>query len=105
MKLEACVAMLWDCRRLSHALCPCPINDAVILSLSEYFGEKSESTDFWMSCLRFSKAKSIGFHLSLQSSPYETLHKLDKREDPHRADITIVDINNTASELVSSVRK
>ncbi|KAL0876967.1 hypothetical protein Bca101_026672 [Brassica carinata] len=102
VKLEACVAMLWDCRRLSHALCPCPINDAVILSLSEYFGEKSESTDFWMSCLRFSKAKSIGFHLSLQSSPYETLHKLDKREDPHRADITIVDINNTASELVSS---
>ncbi|ESQ38299.1 hypothetical protein EUTSA_v10029518mg, partial [Eutrema salsugineum] len=102
VKLEVCLAMLWDCRRLSHALCPSPINDAVILGLSKYFGEKSESTDFWISCLQFSKAKSIGFQLSLQCLPYETLHTLNKPEDPHKPDITVDDVNNTASKLVSS---
>ncbi|KFK31931.1 hypothetical protein AALP_AA6G177700 [Arabis alpina] len=103
VKLEVCLAMLWDCRRLSHALCPSPINDAVIMGLSGYFGEKSESTDFWIrSCLQFSKAKSIGFQLSLQCSPYEALHTVNKLEEPHKSDITIDDINNTASVLVSS---
>ncbi|CAN7009465.1 unnamed protein product [Brassica oleracea var. botrytis] len=93
VRLKDALAMLWDCRRLSHALCPSPIDDAVITGLSCYFDEISESTDFWKSCLQFSKAKSIGFELSI-----------------HESDITIVEIKRTASKLdttskpVSSVR-
>ncbi|WZZ49348.1 hypothetical protein YC2023_049455 [Brassica napus] len=82
VRLKDALAMLWDCRRLSHALCPSPIDDAVITGLSCYFDEISESTDFWKSCLQFSKAKSIGFELSI-----------------HESDITIVEIKRTASKL------
>ncbi|CAN6831412.1 unnamed protein product [Brassica oleracea] len=93
VRLKDALAMLWDCRRLSHALCPSPIDDAVITGLSCYFDEISESTYFWKSCLQFSKAKSIGFELSI-----------------HESDITIDEIKRTASKLdttskpVSSVR-
>ncbi|KAG2326377.1 hypothetical protein Bca52824_009105 [Brassica carinata] len=82
VRLKDALAMLWDCRRLSHALCPSPIDDAVIRGLSCYFDEISESTDFWKSCLQFSKAKSIGFKLSI-----------------HESDITIDEIKHTASKL------
>ncbi|WZZ48110.1 hypothetical protein YC2023_048217 [Brassica napus] len=44
-----------------------------------------KSTDFWKSCLQFSKAKSIGFELSI-----------------HKSNITIDEISRTASKLVSS---
>ncbi|XP_048611351.1 separase-like [Brassica napus] len=82
VRLKDALAMLWDCRRLSHALCPSPVDDAVITGLSCYFDEISESTDFWKSCLQFSKAKSIGFELSI-----------------HESDITIDEIKCTASKL------
>lgn len=97
VKLEVCLAMLWECRRLSHALCPSPISDAFIQTLSENCGDKSTCIDFWMDCLKDSKAKLIGFQQN-----FHDLHNKD--EGPFQSDFTIGDIKDAASELISSVR-
>ncbi|CAB79252.1 putative protein [Arabidopsis thaliana] len=95
VKLEVCLAMLWECRRLSHALCPSPISDAFIQTLSENCADKSTCIDFWMDCLKDSKAKLIGFQQN-----FHDLHNKD--EGPFQSDITIDDIKDAASELISS---
>ncbi|XP_020873224.1 separase isoform X2 [Arabidopsis lyrata subsp. lyrata] len=95
VKLEVCLAMLWECRRLSHALCPSPISDAFIQTLSENCGDKSTCIDFWMDCLKDSKAKLIGFQQN-----FHDLHNKD--EGPFQSDFTIGDIKDAASELISS---
>lgn len=96
--------MLWECRRLSHALCPSPISDAFILNLSENFGDKSTCIDFWIDCLKDSKAKLIGFQQNFHDLHNDFLCTSNKDEGPFQSDITIDDIRDTASELISSVR-
>lgn len=96
--------MLWECRRLNHALCPSPVSDAFIQTLSESCGEKSTSIDFWLDCLKDSKAKLIGFQQNFHELHNNFLRTTNKDEGPFQLDITIDDINDAASELISSVR-
>ncbi|XP_010540470.1 PREDICTED: separase isoform X2 [Tarenaya hassleriana] len=104
VKMEVCLAMLWEFRRLNHALCPSTISDAFILSISEYCGENSLSVEFWMDCLKESKAKSIGFLQNFHFLHYDFFNISNKyARRTFQPDITIDDIKNTASELLSSV--
>ncbi|KAK8499815.1 hypothetical protein V6N12_072519 [Hibiscus sabdariffa] len=48
VELGKCAANLWECRRLSHALCVSPVNESFITNLSEQCGESSEAVDFWI---------------------------------------------------------
>ncbi|XP_048596928.1 separase-like isoform X3 [Brassica napus] len=102
VKLETCLAMLWECRRLSHALCPSPISNAFILSLSENCGDKSTCMDFWIDCLKDSKAKLIGFQQNFHDLYNDFLRASVKDKGPFQSDITIDDITDAASELISS---
>ncbi|KAJ4870209.1 Separase [Raphanus sativus] len=102
VKLELCLAMMWECRRLSHALCPSPISDAFILSLSENFGDKSTCIDFWIDCLKDSKARLIGFQQNFHDLHNDFLLSSKKNKDPFHSDTTIDDITDAASELISS---
>ncbi|KAL1201644.1 Separase [Cardamine amara subsp. amara] len=102
VKLEVCLAMLWECRRLSHALCPSPISDAFIRTLSENCGDKSTCIDFWIDCLKDSKAKLIGFQQNFHDLQNNFLHTTNKDEGLFHSDITIDDIKDAASELISS---
>ncbi|EOA19088.1 hypothetical protein CARUB_v10007755mg [Capsella rubella] len=99
VKLEVCLAMLWECRRLSHALCLSPISDTFIRTLSENSGDKSTRIDFWIDCLKDSKAKLIGFQQNFHDN---FLQASNKEEGPFQSDITIDDIKDAASELISS---
>ncbi|KAL7175198.1 hypothetical protein ACSBR2_028910 [Camellia fascicularis] len=45
--LEKCVALLWQYRRLGHALCASPVCEAFITTLPQHCGEASKSIDFW----------------------------------------------------------
>ncbi|CAH8360120.1 unnamed protein product [Eruca vesicaria subsp. sativa] len=101
VKLEVCLSMLWECRRLSHALCPSPISDAFILSLSEICGDKSTCMTFWIDCLKDSKAKLIGFQQNFHDLHSDFL-RTSSDEGPFQSDITIDDITDAASELTSS---
>lgn len=104
VKLEVCLAMLWECRRLSHALCPSPISDAFIRTLSENCGDKSTSIDFWIDCLKDSKAKLIGFQQNFHDLHNNFLRDSNKNDGSFQSDITTDDIKDAASELISSVR-
>ena len=42
--LEKCLALLWQCKRLGHALCVAPMVEAIITIMSERRGELSKST-------------------------------------------------------------
>ncbi|KAJ0263460.1 Separase [Hirschfeldia incana] len=102
VKLELCLAMMWECRRLSHALCPSPISDAFILSLSENCGNKSTCIDFWIDCLKDSKARLIGFQQKFHDLHNDFLPSSKKDKGPFHSDTTIDDITEAASELISS---
>ncbi|XP_024005725.1 separase isoform X2 [Eutrema salsugineum] len=101
VKLEVCLAMLWECRRLSHALCPSPISDVFILALSENCGDRSTCIDFWIDCLKDSKAKLIGFQQNFHDL-HDFLRTSNKVKSPFQSDITIDGITDAASELISS---
>ncbi|CAH2078208.1 unnamed protein product [Thlaspi arvense] len=93
VELEVCLAMLWERRRLSHALCPSPISDAFIRNLSDNCGDKSTCINFWIDCLKGSKANLIGFQ--------QNFHDL-QNDFLRTSDITTDDITDAASELISS---
>ena len=96
--------MMWESRRLSHALCPSPISDAFILGLSENWGDKSTCIDFWIDCLKDSKARLIGFQQNFHVLQNDFLRSSKKDKGHFHSDITIDDITDAASELISSVR-
>ncbi|XP_010448796.1 PREDICTED: separase isoform X2 [Camelina sativa] len=102
VKLEVCLAMLWECRRLSHALCLSPISDTFIRTLSENCGDKSTCINFWIDCLKDSKAKLIGFQQNFHDLHNNFLRASNKDEGPFQSDITTDDIKDAASELISS---
>uniref|UniRef100_A0A1J3F8L7 separase n=1 Tax=Noccaea caerulescens TaxID=107243 RepID=A0A1J3F8L7_NOCCA len=102
VKSEVCLAMLWECRRLSHALCPSPISDAFIRNLSENCGEKSTCIGFWIDCLKDSKARLLGFQQNFQDLHNDFLRTSNKDKGPFQSDITIDDVTKAASELISS---
>lgn len=45
------LARLWEWRRISHAMCACPVNKIFIDVLSKYCGEASRGVDFWIDSL------------------------------------------------------
>ncbi|XP_044490537.1 separase-like isoform X4 [Mangifera indica] len=93
--LEKCVYILWESRRLSHALCISPVNEAFLINLAEQCGEISKSIDFWIRCLKESQPLLVGFQQSL------TLLFADIRESLDQPYITIADVKDAVSDLTS----
>lgn len=96
--LEKCLSILWESRRLSHALCLSPVNEAFLMNLAEQCGEISKSIDFWICCLKESQPLLVGFQQSL------SLLFADIHESPNQPYITIADVKEAASDLISRVR-
>ena len=48
--MDNLLAKLWGFKRLSHALCPSPVQEA-FMSISDDFGEMLKSNDFWIESL------------------------------------------------------
>lgn len=55
------VTLLWESRRMSHALCFSPISEAFVTVLSEHHGEIFKSMNHWMCCLKESQPLLVGF--------------------------------------------
>lgn len=96
--------MLWECRRLTHALCVSPINEALILNLSEHCGEHLKSVDFWIDLLKGSRPLLVGLKQNLPLLPLNFSQNLSNHEYPLRSEITVGDVKEAASELISNVR-
>ncbi|KAL6124444.1 hypothetical protein ACLB2K_076956 [Fragaria x ananassa] len=71
VRVDNLLAKLWGFRRLSHALCPSPVQEA-FMSLSDVFGEKLKSNDFWIECLSGSQLLKVGFENSFSASQSST---------------------------------
>ncbi|XP_031277684.1 separase [Pistacia vera] len=95
--LEKCLSIFWESRRLSHALCISPVNEGFLMNLAEQCGEISKSIDFWVCCLKESQPLVVGFQQNL------SLLFADICESPNQPYITIADVKEAASELISSV--
>ncbi|KAI3774516.1 hypothetical protein L1987_49074 [Smallanthus sonchifolius] len=103
VSLKECLAMLWQSKSLSHALCTSHVNDAFILTFSKHC-KLSQSLEFWKSCMEKSKSLEIGFQqcfsvISTLSFPSSCNH--DRATEC--AHLTIDDIKKTAFDLSNSV--
>lgn len=104
ISLKECLAMLWEYKSLSHALCTSRVNDAFISTFLEHC-KLSKSIEFWKSCMEKSKSLEVGFQqcFSVSStlsfpSPCNHNHAIE------HAHITIDDIKKTAFDLSNNVR-
>ncbi|KAK1417650.1 hypothetical protein QVD17_26781 [Tagetes erecta] len=103
ISLKECLAMLWQSKSLSHALCTSHVNDAFILTFSKHC-KLSKSVEFWKSCMEISKSLEVGFQqcfsvISTLSFPSPCNHN----HATEHAHITIDDIKKTAFDLSNSV--
>lgn len=101
--LKKCLAMLWECRRLGHALCASPVSEMFIMTLSHHCDE-SNSMEFWLSCLKESKPLQVGFKQNFSFSFANFSSGSHHHESSSRSDITIDEVKQAASDLLSSVR-
>ncbi|KAK3002113.1 hypothetical protein RJ639_021722 [Escallonia herrerae] len=100
--LEKCLAILWEYRRLSHALCGSPVDESFIQILSQHCGELSKSMEFWKSCMMGSKPLQVGFEQS-----FSFMFSVFSQGSHHHgssflSEITVNEVKQAASDLISS---
>lgn len=103
MQIGKCLANLWECRRLSHALCVSPVNEAFIATLSEHCGETSKSIDFWIGCLSGSQPGLLGFQQNLICFFNTFTHRFKTHERDFKSAVPVNNVKQIVSELISSV--
>ncbi|XP_010245919.1 PREDICTED: separase isoform X3 [Nelumbo nucifera] len=103
VSLEKSFSMLWANRRLAHALCISPVDEAFIVDFTEQYGVHCNSIDFWISCLKESKPLLIGFQqkFSLSSSifPLRSHHP----KSYLGIELTLDEVKEVVSDLMSRV--
>ncbi|XP_054803798.1 separase isoform X2 [Prosopis cineraria] len=96
------LALLWESRRISHALCVSPVDEEFILNSSEHFEELC-SFDFWIRYLQGFQPLVMGFQQNFSflfaNLPRDSYHHMNS----FQIDIEVDDIRKVASELMSSV--
>ncbi|XVF45726.1 hypothetical protein PTKIN_Ptkin02bG0229600 [Pterospermum kingtungense] len=102
LQLVKCLANLWECRRLSHALCVSPVNESFITNLSEHCGESSKSIDFWINCLSGSQPGLLGFQQNLTCFSNTFSDGLKNHERDVQSVFTVDNVKQIACELTAS---
>ncbi|XP_015580756.1 separase [Ricinus communis] len=99
--LEKFLSILWESRRLSHALCISPVYDELLMNLSRDYGEQFKSTGFWIHCLKASPPLLVGFQQNFSYLFTSVPCSSGDHETPFQSDITVDDVKQAALELVS----
>ncbi|KAF9685049.1 hypothetical protein SADUNF_Sadunf03G0013900 [Salix dunnii] len=102
VQLETWLSILWESRRLTHALCVSPINDALILTSPVFSREQVKSIDSWIHCLKGSPPLLVGFQHSFSYLFTNLPCGLDNHK-PYKSDITVDDVKEAAFKLISGV--
>ncbi|GMI87982.1 EXTRA SPINDLE POLES, RADIALLY SWOLLEN 4, homolog of separase, HOMOLOGY OF SEPARASE 1 [Hibiscus trionum] len=102
VELGKCAANLWECRRLSHALCVSPVNESFITNLSEQCGETSKAVDFWIQCLSGSQPGLIGFQQNVTCFFNNFTNGLKNDESNVQSAVSANNVNLVVSELTAS---
>ncbi|XP_021774969.1 separase-like isoform X2 [Chenopodium quinoa] len=101
--LEKCLSLLWESRRVNHALCAVPINEAFIEALSKHYGKEAESLEFWISCFKDSQPLLVGLqqNFSFLSSLFPLA--FFQRKHSLQSEISVDEVKKIASNLLSNV--
>lgn len=104
VSFEKCLLLLWESRRVNHALCVVPINETLITALSKNYGKEAESLDFWISSLKDSQPLLVG--LQQNFSFLSSLFPLAFNQCKHslQSEISVDEVKELASNLISNVR-
>ncbi|XP_052179939.1 separase isoform X3 [Diospyros lotus] len=103
--LEKCLALLWQCKRLGHALCVAPVGEAIVTTMSEHCGKISKLIGFWTSSMRGSLglALEVGFQQSFSSTCTNFSCGSCHIEGSFLSDIKVDEVKKVASDLTSTV--
>ncbi|KAL1827171.1 separase isoform X3 [Daucus carota subsp. sativus] len=95
------LAILWECRRLGHALCASPVNETFITTLSNHC-DASNTMEYWLSCLTESPLLEVGFKQNF-SYMFTDFSLVAHHHVSSQAEITIDGVEQAVSNLLSSV--
>ncbi|KAJ1434987.1 SEPARIN core domain [Sesbania bispinosa] len=102
VSVDKWLTLLWESRRLSHALCVSPVNEGFILNLLDGFSELS-NIDFWIRYLQGNQSSLIGFQQNF-SFLFASSHRNScSHGSAFQSDITVDEVQNAALELISNV--
>ncbi|XP_058191839.1 separase isoform X2 [Rhododendron vialii] len=101
--LEKCLALLWQYRRLGHALCASPVSEGFITTFSKHCGEISKSINFWKSSMSGSLPLEVGFQQSFSFILSNFSHGSCNTEYPFRPELKVDEVKKAALDLTSKV--
>lgn len=100
--LEKWLTLMWESRRLSHALCVSPVNDEFIMNSLHEFSELS-NIDFWISYLQGNQSSLIGFQQSFSFLFASSQKNSCSHGSSFQTDISIDEVKKVALDLISTV--
>ncbi|XP_050938056.1 separase isoform X2 [Cucumis melo] len=103
VQLEKLLALLWESRRMSHAMCTTPANEIVIAQLSEHLGELPKSFELWTNCLKTLPGMLVGFQQTFSFLCPNYTQSSCKREKSVQLYVTIDEVKEAASKLISHI--
>ncbi|KAL9237436.1 hypothetical protein vseg_011984 [Gypsophila vaccaria] len=101
--LNKCLALLWESRRVNHALCVMPLNEALVVALSNLYGKEAESFQIWVDCLKDSRTLSVGFKQNFSFLPSFFPLAFHQHKKSLQSDISVDEAKRVASDLISNV--
>ncbi|KAK9665217.1 hypothetical protein RND81_14G098400 [Saponaria officinalis] len=102
VSLEKCLALLWEARRVNHALCVIPVNEAFIVALSNLYGKEAESFEIWVNCVKDSRTLSVGLKQKFSFLPSIFPLVFHQHKNLLQPDISVDEARQVASDLISN---
>jgi len=103
VSMEKWLALLWESRRLSHALCVSPVNEAFILNSLDDFSNLS-NINFWIHNLKGNQSSLIGFQQNF-SFLFASSHRSScDHGSSFQVEITVDEVQKAALKLISNVQ-
>ncbi|XP_019425826.1 PREDICTED: separase isoform X1 [Lupinus angustifolius] len=99
--VEKWLTLLWESRRLSHALCVSPVNEAFIMNSSHQSSELS-NIDFWIRHLQGNQSSSVSFQQNFSFLFASSQMSSCSQGSSFRTDITVDEVQKAALELISN---
>lgn len=100
---EKWLTLLWESRRLSHALCVSPVDEEFILNSSDQCSELS-NIDFWIRYLQGNQSSLLGFQQNFSFLFASSHMNSGSNGSSFQTNITVDEVQKAALELISDVR-
>ncbi|XP_020220359.1 separase isoform X1 [Cajanus cajan] len=99
---EKWLTLMWESKRLSHALCVSPINEEFVMNSLDEFSELS-NIDFWIRYLEGNQSSSVGFQQNFSFLFAGSHANSCSHGNSFQTDITIDEVQKAALNLISNV--